>query len=683
MADLIIPKSPIQGGAAPTIRVHESNVGSAVAAFGAQIQQVGLRVRDEQDAITMAETRVNMQRDLGQLRQEFDRINDPRIINDQFGNRVAEVRAGVLENLPKRLQQRAALAFDELATRHTLAIGARTTALVRDQQRASLDVLHNSSVETGATADADTRDTLALQFADSVEELVASGAISRQEAVARLTKYTGDASEAAALTQLTSNPAAFIEALNSGDYSGLPAARRATLLARATASVASQEKQAKANTNAIANNQLNRVITAARQGRVAESESDILDTPEFRDNPKYNEALAAVRLRDERPDLARMTPEQLRAEIEAEKGRSVKNGYDNDRLEAMQSILKESEKGWRDDPISRANDVGLVPPAAPEDLATADDQTLVNFFASRAQFGSQLVEDGYIDHPVYFSKDEREQVAKMAGADQDPAARVHLAMTLVSGFGKSANQAMQSLGVDPVFSMMAGEIAGGANPAIAEQAFKGQQAIAAGMVDLPSISEARGLVFDKYANLFEDMGNGQQLKKMLLDTATAIWAGSANGQPADGGDFEESFLQALDLALGAGENARGQKTGGIQEIGNDPRWTIFYSGVKTLMPIGMNADEFNSAWGRSIEQFGQEGGDPLAVWRDASVTGDVPTFAGRNITDKEIANLQFRAVGDGVYQMYYTHNGTWPIEAGNTGRPYLLDMRAFVDGMGQ
>lgn len=681
MADLIVPQSPIEGGAAPTIRVEASGAGNVVAQFGAQVANTALKVRDKQDSLTMAETRINMQRDLGQIRQAFDQMTDPREIDREFEPRVNEARAAMLQDLPERLRPRATLAFNELANRHMLALGARSTALLQDRERANLDHLHNTSVETGATADEGTRETLALENAMAIAEAAKNGTITQQQAEARLQNFTTSAAETAAITQMTNDPAAFLEAVNNGDFVGLSAQRRATLVARAQATVASQASQAAKAADELAKTQLGLVLEAANQGRVAANESDILNTPEFRDSPYFGETLAAVNLRDERPDLARMTPDELRAEIAKEQAKTVANGYDNNRLEAMRSILKSSEKGWHDDAITQAENVGLAPPAAPEDLSAADDQTLVNFFAARANFGQQLTERGYTDAPVYFTGAEREQLSAMADIEADPVKRVHLAAMLSAGFGGQATRALAALGADPVFTHMAGQLASGGNPQTAELAFKGQQAIAHGTVDLPSTAQARSLLYDEYANVIDGMGNSAAVKDQLLQVATAIWAGGANAQVAKGTAFETQFDKALQAALGAGVNARGQATGGIQE----PAFydSMFYTSQhpKTLMPVGMTGEEFVTAWRKSATLFDAEGTDPLAVWKQASAQGATPTFAGRPITAEEIPNLTFHAVSDGLYQVYYTNNGTWFIEAGDTGQPFILNMRKFVEGM--
>ncbi len=684
MADLIVPTAPISGGRAAQVRVSNESAGGAVAEFGQSLFNNGMKIRNEQDARELSQAQIDMQMQLGQLRQEFDNISDPTVLNRDFPTRIQEIRANLMGNLTERLQPRAGMAFDELANRHTLAIGARATDLHQSTMRANLEAARRTAVANAAGTDEATRTTSTTNFSESVVDAVTTGALTPEQAGDEIASFTSQQDLTAANARLVDDPAGLAEALGNGEYAGITGPQRSALQARASTAAEKAATQAAREVDAIAKNQLSLVITAANQGRIAQSEEDILNTPEFRDNPKFGEALAAVQLRDERPEMAQMTPAQLRAAIAEESQRTVANGYDNNRLAAMQSILKEAEKGWRDDPIARAQAVGLPAPAAPEDLANADPQALIEFFSKRATFANGLVEDGYTDTPVFFTAAERDQITAMTTPDQDPAARVEAAALLSTGFGDNAHQALANLGADPVFTHMAGQLAGGGNPAIAEAAFKGQQAIAAGTVDLPSSAEARTLVYDRYANLFQDISGGEQLKSVLLETATAIWASTANGQDAEGDTFETDFKKALSAALGASINARGQQTGGIQEIGNDPAWTLFAKGVDTLMPIGMTAGEFNEAWGKSVDAFGADDGDPIAVWRDASLTGDAPTFAGRDLTAEDVSNLHFRAVGDGVYQVFYSAGGnTWPIEAGGTGEPYWLDMRAFVEAMQQ
>ena len=690
MSDLIVPTAPNQGGRAAQIRVSGESAGGAVAQFGQTLFNTGMKIRDEQDARELSQASIDMQMQLGQLRQEFNNVSDPTALNEGFPARIAQTRAELIGGLNERLQTRAGMAFDELANRHTLAIGARATELHQSTLRANLEAARNVAIANAPGTDEDTRNSTVTTFSESVVDAVTTGALTPEQAGAAVESMTREQALTAANSRLVDDPAGLAESLRAGEYAGITGSQRPALLARAEAAAAKGAAQAAREADAIANNQLGLVITAANQGRIAANEIDILDTPEFRDNPKYGEALAAVQLRDARPEMAQMTPDQLREAIAEERSKTVANGYDNDRLQAMKNILKEAEKGWRDDPIARAQAVGLPAPAAPPDLATADEQTLVQFFANRASFAEGLVQDGYTDSPVFFSTEERDQITALTAPDQPPADRVKIAALLTAGFGDSAHQALANLGADTVFSHMAGQLAGGGNPAVAEAAFKGQQAIAAGTVDLPSSAEARGLVYDQYANLFQDIGGGEAMKKNLLEVATAIWASTANGQDAEGGQFNGDFKNALSAALGASINARGEQTGGIQEIGNSPETTIRSKGVDTLMPIGMTADEFNTAWGKSIEAFDVEGTDATEVWRSASLTGDAPTFAARDLTADEVANLHFVAIGDGIYNVFYTAPAIWPatgntyqIEAGGTGSPYMLDMRAFVEAMGQ
>jgi len=668
MADLIVPKSPIQGGAAAQVRVEANSGGAAIAQFGEALYSGAMKMRNQQDARELSQAQIDMQMGLGQLRQEFDQVSDATVINEQFPARVAEIRGQVVGGLNERLQTRAGFAFDELANRQTLAMGARATALHQDQMSANLDTLRTLAIEAGANADEETRDTEALNYADGLRSAVETGAMTESQAATNLSTFMRDADLTAATTLMNDDPARVAEALRNGEYAGITGTQRPALLARAESAAATLGKQAQREVDAIANNQLGRVITAANQGRIATSEDDILNTPEFRNNPKYGEAQAAVNLRNERPEIARMTPDQLRAAIAEESAKTVANGYDNNRLQAMQSILAEAEKGWRDDPILRAESVGLPPPPAPEDLANADPQELVNFFAARASFADGLVEDGYTDSPVYFSKAERDQIAALTASDQDPTARTELAGMMSAGFGDNAQIALQNIGADPVFTHMAGLIAGGGNPASAEMAFRGQQAIDAGNVVLPTNNELKAIIRGSLASQFRGVRGGDAAIENLIANSTAIYADMAR----ENAEFDPTiFAQALNRALGQDNTASNEPTGGIGEI----------NGADTIIPVGIAASEMQNAlvYVESLyrrQRLGDEAPDPVAILTQASVNGAQPLFGGAPIGEGELDGLTMQAVGDGKYLVFYKG---FEITAGENGESYILDIRRLIE----
>lgn len=668
MADLIVPKSPIQGGAAAQVRVEASSVGAAVSDFGATVFGNAMKIRDEQDARALSQARLDMQRGMSDLRLEFEQVSDPSIINNNFQPRVADMRQNIVGGLTERLQSRAGQAFDELSQRHAAALGARAVNLHQDQMLANLSTQRSLAIEAGANADEGLRETNAMQYADGIEEALNSGAITHQQAVEMMATYTRDADTTAATNLLNTDPAALAAALRAGEFAGIVGNQRPTLLARADAAAATLANRAETAANKLAATQLDNVIDAANQGRIFENETDILDTPEFRDHPKFNEALAAVNLRDDRPEIAQMTPDQLRAAIAEERGKTVANGYDNDRLKAMEAILASSEAGWKNDPVAQAESVGLMPPTAPEDIANADEQTLVNFFAARADFANEQVEGGYTETPVFFTADERAQIAALAAADQDPASRVRLAAMISSGFGDNAQQALTNLGADTVFAHMAGLVASNGNPNSAEMAFRGQQAIEAGSVILPTPTEAKAIIRSTLAPQFRGVAGADAIVENLMDVSTAIYADMAREEA----DFDANlFNQALNLALGQSSTASNTPTGGMAEI----------NGQATILPVGMAANDVQNALIFVESQFrrqrsGDESAVPTELMTAAGMSGEAPTFGGEPINAEIMDELTMQAVGDGEYLLFYKGH---EITAGDTGQSFIIDIRRLIN----
>ena len=668
MADLIVPTAPNQGGRAAQIRVSGESAGGAVAQFGQTLFNTGMKIRDERDARELSQARIDMQMQLGQLRQEFNNVSDPTALNEGFPARIAQTRAELIGGLNERLQPRAGMAFDELANRHTLAIGARATDLHQSTLRANLATARNVAIANAPGTDEDTRNSTVTTFSETVVDAVTTGALTPEQAGAAVESFTSEQALTAANSRLVDDPAGLAEALRAGEYAGISGTQRPALLARAEAAAAKVAAQAGREADAIANNQLGLVITAANQGRIAANEIDILDTPEFRDNPKYGEALAAVHLRDARPDMAQMTPDQLREAIAEERGKTVANGYDNNRLEAMQNILKEAEKGWRDDPIAQAQAVGLPAPAAPPDLANADEQTLVQFFANRASFAEGLVQDGYTDSPVFFSAEERDQITALTTPDQPPAERVKIAALLTAGFGDNAHQALANLGADTVFAHFAGLIASNGNPNSAEMAFRGQQAIEAGNIKTPTDAEARDIIRTTLAPQFRGVLGADETIKNLMDVTTAVYADMARNEA----EFDpELFKQALNLSLGQAGTASNNPTGGFGDV----------NGESTILPIGLSAGEVQNALIFVESQFrrerlGDTGPNPTELITAAGLNGTAPMYGGNPIGENEMDALTMQAVGDGKYLLFYKGH---EITAGDTAESFILDIRRLID----
>jgi hypothetical protein len=255
---------------------------------------------------------------------------------------------------------------------------------------------------------------------------------------------------------------------------------------------------------------------------------------------------------------------------------------------------------------------------------------------------------------VFFSAEERAQLAQATGKAADPETRAALAQGFISAFGKDAPRALAEIGGDEVFAHMGSLASAGGPPGLVAEAFRGQPAIDGKVVALPKAADRR-LWADEV--LGDVLAGDAPTEARILKSADAIYAARA---PRSGEPDADAYRSALQAAIGQDATARGEPIGGVQEV----------RGARTMLPIGVSAEAVETA----LDQ--DDAADRL---RAAGASGGAPLYAGQPLSADMLGGLRLRAVGNDAYALYVERRGRrFDVTDSKSGRPYVLRLSRFL-----
>ena len=266
-----------------------------------------------------------------------------------------------------------------------------------------------------------------------------------------------------------------------------------------------------------------------------------------------------------------------------------------------------------------------------------------------------------------FSPEEKATLAAATGVAAAPARRTALAASLAAAFGPDAPSALREIGGDPVFRQAGGLVAAGGRPAIAGEAFKGQQMLDQKLVaEFPP--EPRQKVLDE---VFGDLVGDPYAAGAIMETARALYAARSRGLANDDDAAARRYAQAVQDAMGAGMDSTGEVTGGVQAV----------KGVPTILPIGVRGDAVEAALLRAGSKAYE--GD-RAAWLSASASGGAPMFAGEPLSPKVMGEMTLRATGNGIYALSVTRRGqVYDVTDSESGDLYELRLGRFLAEVGE
>jgi hypothetical protein len=601
---LTVPTAPVSAGArAPTLRLDTPQTGEVIAGFGDVMKQVGDRL--ETDRLDRAAQRLQLDitRDLGRARLEFEQMTDPDQIDTLWPQRVAELRTQYLSGngqdgrprVDRKLANRVGLIFEELGERHALALAGNAIAL-RHSQRAATYIEYTAETSAqAATTDVGTLDALIQGRIDQINQLRAAGTFTPEQAAAEIQKATGEVLNAHVIGLIDSDPAAFLEAADAGVYDRLGgealAQRRVqaqgALDRQAAAAATEAERLSREAEQAEAANLRRIADVVGRGGRISTADRDLVAGSTHQ---LGNATRAALALSDEIPDLARKSPAELQALIRAEEAKTVAEGYELERVEYLRQLQARLQTGYSSDPVATDAAVGGAVAQLPQ-FDPANPQAFTGGLAQRMAQGFDRFATGKGAAPQFLTAAERESYRAIAAPEADPAARARLIQSALTAAEQlPAAQRRQALtgfltevGATEVMRHAADLIAGGGRADLVPTMLRGEQKLRLGTIAVPSEAQQR-VAFQTVTG--GAMDNIVAPTPQIMAAAAAIYAdraGAIDPETMKGaawaqGAAQAAYTEALQLALGAQPDASGNLTiGGVQTVKGRP----------TLLPVGV------------------------------------------------------------------------------------------------
>lgn len=186
------------------------------------LQQQAQRDQAEANLLTLRRARVDAVTALGQARADAEADPDYDGLPDRFQARVQDARTQLAASLPPELQDEFGVGFDELAASHFAGVAQRAVTLRRDTGRVQLGSQTQALIGQAAAApDATTRAATLDVLTEELDLARQSGLIDAAEYQAQLTKAHESVSTAEALRALRENPAAVIEGMKAGAFTGI------------------------------------------------------------------------------------------------------------------------------------------------------------------------------------------------------------------------------------------------------------------------------------------------------------------------------------------------------------------------------------------------------------------------------------------------------------------------------
>jgi hypothetical protein len=595
---LTVPRSNASAGrAARTVPIEADTTGASLANLGDTMLAVGTAVEADRLDRQMQRLQVDMTQDLNQLRLEAEKIGDPDAAEAAWAGGVERIRDGYSQpgedgrpRLDPKNAERFGIAFDDLAARHSFSLGRRTLELKYAQRQAQYMAYSHAAMQTYASGDDEMRLEVLTDLDAMVDADLTAGRIDAAEAQRRKMEFRADGDNARAIHMISADPDGFLQARQAGGFAGLPASVLARYEVQAEGAIARREKaaaeaeqKAQAARSKEIGNRLDEIGSIADDGRVAVDEA-FLSNPEVQSHPKFSETRAKISLRDEGVDLSSMTPAEIRAQIQAERGRKVTHAWETERLKVLEAALEQHESGYEADAVGYALELGRDVPELPE-FDPSTPEVFAEALRDRMEWSAGEVEQGFTRRPIVLSNAERQTLQATAGKDVDPDQRLALAQSLASGLGRDAGaQVAASLGKDSVFAWVTDLTARGVDPSVARDILDGESKMAGDLVKAPSRSVAIELFEDATGGDFRDLNS---LSAAVLDAALAIYAvenPTEDPKSIDAAKFEA----ALNRALGASSDG----AGGIATFDTQGTWGGLRGrsdNFNVVLPVGVHA----------------------------------------------------------------------------------------------
>lgn len=694
---LTVPQAGVQAGRAA--RVGEADVpetGAAFAQLGQVMQQVGTRLETDRLDRQAARLRIDLTRDMGELRQRIETITDPDEVDRQWQAGVDALRASYDERVDAKLRDRWSLTFDEAATASGLQIGRHGIAMRESTSQAQWIEASTTVGNLWGRSTEEERGVMVQGLVDQIEADLRNGYITPAQAAERQAALRGQLVEADALAMVDRDPAAFLEARQQGRFDGLDPVqlerygnRAQANLDRLAAETARAEAEAeKARLKAVGD-RLDTILSITGDGYTAADE-DFVFSAEAQGHPDQPKAAAAVALRRDYPALEQMSPTELRATLAEEKGKPLEQAFQTERLQVLETMVAEAEKAWAEDPIARAVSVGL-PVADLPPFDASNPAALVAGLRDRLDMADARQREGYTKVPVRLSQDEADALKAQLAAEADPRARLALTGSVVAAAGGDPRRAvslLQEATDDPVVTFGAQHLADGGSAALLREIYQGQSELAAGNIQLPPNRDRLDAAFEEVQSVFADLPNAAAAEAQIRTVADALYAArarTATGGPAE--DIEEDvYRQALHEVMGGtGRYNRAEATGGVQDVNGDPVYLVRGVSAVDVETAFDRLSRRDVLGGSTRGQGAQDRMDDTAVGERlqsilSSASGQgFPVHAdGTPLAADELEDFGLRAIGNDRYVLVYRGDTPMIPRDSATGGTFTFSLRQLL-----
>ena len=684
---LTVPRAPLSPGRAAQPQFEAAGASAEIEQFGNRLLQIGTAIQQERLSRTGERLAVDLQNDMNAARLEAEAIGDPDELDQFWARRTQELRRSYFEadpasgqaRVPAALRSRFETRFEDVAGRHSFAIGSRALELRNSQREANWLSYYQTATTQSVTMGPEVREATIAQATEILDEQLAAGVITPEERQRRLLQLNRDMDQARAIIDIDRDPGAVIAALDAGDYAGLDAEGQARLRVQAEQELARQTTAAETGRNAELA-ELTRVLeTGLPAANVA-----ILDDPAYQDLPNFAQAVATRDLVAARGNIRQMTIPELRAALAEERQVPITRQWQAERVTVLEQALTSAIQGWGSDPMAYAAEVGFrVAEFTPFDPASPD--AFAAMLAERGATADALVSEGYTRDRRLFTDAERLEIQRLAGIDQDPAARAQLSDLLTQA-------GAAHIVTDPIFRHVGGLAADGVPLELRTEILRGQQVIETSNVVMPPLRDRIGGVFTVTQDLFADLPGGEAAQAQITAAADALYAARVRRlHPA--GDYDpQIYLQALHEVMGGTGEVRARRGGDAVNRNSARGGVQEWNDQLTFFPRGVAAEDFSQALDtlqRTTEPQFRRGQDPLpgnleavqTQLAEASIGGAPPVINGQPVLPRDLAELELRAIADDRYVFVRrTAQGAMLIGDAN-GNPYQFSMLRLLQGI--
>ncbi|WP_333828294.1 hypothetical protein [Pararhodobacter sp.] len=666
-------------------------VGADIAQLGQVMQQVGNAVEDERNDRLLQRAQIDMMDGFNQMRLDLDQIGDPDQLQNEFTRRAGELRAGILGNLPERVQEPAGLRFDDLNARQSYAVGRQALERIQSERAAMLPYARDVTMAGAAVGDPETSAVNEAQYWEILERAVEGNLLTPEQAHAQFRSWQEGVSLSRATALLRDNPQGLLSALDGNEFDALDPQAREQWRTRATAALSTRTDAQIAAQNA----ELREVTEALRQGYPHARAEALAADPAIADLERGPEFLDMYALRQSQPELATATPAEGRAILAEARTRTLEPGESHipRRDDVLEQVVETNNERWTTDPVAHAYRLDLFAERVEmPDPVSAPVEDINAAIRTRALQARGLTARGYIENPVLFTPEERARWQESAGVMADPGVRTRIATAFVQagltapGEPDTRALARDLFPDDRVFGFTSEAMTNGLNPVIAQQVFRGQQAIELNEVPMPT----RVRINDRYQADFGpvlELVDGATLREDVRSAATSLAAYRLLGRSEDVDDstLRAVFNQSLHEVIGgSGSYGDRSSTGGVHPVNGLP--TVIPPGVPGAAVAGTMQgfiDEATRRYVRDSYLYTDEETDAWVTgfWQGASVSGNPPDIGGEMPGGETLRRLRLMASNDSSYLLVFTpRNGPPEVVTEQDGvTPFRIDPRRMLE----